>query len=315
MTKLPRAVLIMGPTGAGKTDLAIELATNLPLEIISVDSAMVYRGLDIGSGKPARDVLAQIPHHLIDVLDPAQRYSAGQFLRDARRLIREIGARGRIPLLVGGTMLYFRALTRGLAELPEANAAVRAEIDARAAVTGWPALHSELARVDPDAARRIQPHDTQRIQRALEVYRLTGRSLTELHSATPAAAAQLDCLRLVWCPAQRPTLYERIEARFRMMMRVGLLDEVAGLFGRGDLDCGLPSMRSVGYRQLWAHLAGELELEVAVARAILATRHLARRQLTWLRAEADVEWVDALDSGAAALMQARIAEFMSCNVL
>lgn len=315
MTERPRAVLIMGPTGAGKTDLAIELARELPLEIISVDSAMVYRGLDIGSGKPSRDVLAQIPHHLIDVLDPAERYSAGQFLRDARRLIGEIAARGRIPLLVGGTMLYFRTLTRGLAEMPEADAAVRAEIDARAAATGWPALHAELARVDPDAARRIQPHDSQRIQRALEVYRLTGRRLTELHGATRAMAGQLDCLRLVWCPAERAALYERIESRFRMMMRAGLLDEVAGLYRRGDLDSDLPSMRSVGYRQLWAHLAGELELELAIGQAIVATRHLARRQLTWLRGEPQVDWVDALDSGAPALMKARIGEFVSRSVL
>lgn len=307
-------VLIMGPTGAGKTDLAIALAGRLPLEIVSVDSAMVYRGLDIGTGKPSAATLAQFPHHLVNILDPAQAYSAGQFVRDARRVIDEIHARGRVPLLVGGTMLYFRALRRGLAELPEADAEVRASIDAQAAQRGWPALHAELAQIDARAAARIQPNDGQRIQRALEVFRVSGKTLSELHAATVAPDPQLNFAAYAWSPSDRERLYAAIANRFDAMLQAGLLEEVQRLHARGDLHPRLPAIRSVGYRQLWAFLDGEASLEVAVANAILATRHLARRQFVWLRADRELKWIDALDSRASAQMERDVASLCSFDV-
>lgn len=307
-------VLIMGPTGAGKTDLAIALAGRLPLEIVSVDSAMVYRGLDIGTGKPSAATLAQFPHHLVNILDPAQAYSAGQFVRDARRVIDEIHARGRVPLLVGGTMLYFRALRRGLAELPEADAEVRASIDAQAAQRGWPALHAELAQIDARAAARIQPNDGQRIQRALEVFRVSGKTLSELHAATVAPDPQLNFAAYAWSPSDRERLYAAIANRFDAMLQAGLLEEVQRLHARGDLHPRLPAIRSVGYRQLWAFLDGEASLEVAVANAILATRHLARRQFVWLRADRELKCIDALDSRASAQMERDVASLCSFDV-
>lgn len=303
-------VLIMGPTGAGKTDLALHLADRLPIEIVSVDSAMVYRGMNIGSGKPDADVLARYPHHLVDILDPAQSYSAGQFVRDAWRTIDEIRARGRIPLLVGGTMLYFRSLRRGLADMPQADAGVRAAIDAEGARSGWPAMHQQLAAIDPVAAARIQPNDAQRIQRALEVHRLTGKTLTELHAAVRPPRSDVRFAAFAWSPADRDRLYEGIEARLHRMLAAGFLDEVRRLYARGDLHAALPSIRSVGYRQLWEHLATGEPLDSAVTRAIYATRHLARRQLIWLRSEEDVQWVDALEPGA----RARIEEVIEALV-
>jgi tRNA dimethylallyltransferase len=299
--------LILGPTGAGKTELALRLADRHRLEIVSVDSAMVYRGMDIGTGKPAHDVLQKYPHHLVDILDPLQAYSAGQFVRDARRAIDEIRARGKLPLLVGGTMLYFRALRRGLADMPAADASVRAEIDAEAAVRGWPALHAQLAALDAQSARRIQPNDAQRIQRALEVHRLTGKTLSELHAAQPANA-DLTFAAYAWVPSNRERLYAAIEMRFQQMMRAGLLEEVRRLHARGDLHADLPAIRSVGYRQLWEHLCDRDTLESAIQRAIFATRHLARRQLIWLRSEPEIEWLDALESAAGAHMDERIAQ-------
>ncbi|HKE93270.1 MAG TPA: tRNA (adenosine(37)-N6)-dimethylallyltransferase MiaA [Povalibacter sp.] len=296
-------LLLMGPTGAGKTDLALEWAARLPIEIVSVDSAMVYRGLDIGTGKPAPEVLQRFPHHLVDILDPTEAYSAGQFVRDARRAIDDIHARGRLPLLVGGTMLYFRALRRGLAELPEADRDVRASIDADAAERGWPALHEELARIDPVAAARIQPNDSQRIQRALEVFRICGRTLTELHAATAVPDPTLDFAAFAWVPGDRERLYDAIERRFDSMMRAGLLEEVRRLHLRGDLHARLPAIRSVGYRQLWEFLDGAVSLQQAVHNAVIATRHLARRQLVWLRADREVRWIDALESDARAQME------------
>lgn len=300
-------VLIMGPTGAGKTDLAIALAQRLPVEIVSVDSAMVYRCMDIGTGKPAPQVLAKFPHRLVDILDPIEAYSAGQFVRDALQSIHDIHARGRLPLLVGGTMLYFRALRQGLAELPEADAAVRAELDARAAQHGWPALHAELERIDPAAAARIQPNDGQRIQRALEVFRLSGRTLSDLHAATAVPDPSLSFHAYAWAPGDRERLYQSIETRFASMMQSGFLAEVRRLYERGDLHARLPAIRSVGYRQLWAHLEGEVSLDGAMRDAILATRHLARRQLVWLRADREVKWIDALESHAAAHMEREVA--------
>jgi tRNA dimethylallyltransferase len=303
----PRAILLMGPTGAGKTDLAVELAAEWPVEIISVDSALVYRGMDIGTGKPDREILARVPHHLVDILDPSEPYSAGQFVRDAVRLMADIHARGKVPLLVGGTMLYFRALTRGMAVLPEADPAIRAEIEAEAREQGWPALHAELKRVDPAAAARILVNDSQRIQRALEVFRLTGQPLSHWQQATQPPAPDVTFHRVTWCPTDREQLYARIERRFHAMMAAGLLDEVRQLFARKDLSPELPALRAVGYRQLWAHLVDNTSLEEAVSAGILATRHLARRQLIWLRKEPDNEWMDSLDSA----VSVRIKQFLS----
>lgn len=299
--------LILGPTGAGKTDLALALAERHNLEIVSVDSAMVYRGMDIGTGKPPPEVLRRHPHHLVDILDPSQAYSAGQFVRDARRAIDDIRSRGRLPLLVGGTMLYFRALRRGLADMPAADPAVRAAIDGEAARRGWPAMHADLAALDPIAARRIQPNDAQRIQRALEVHRLTGKTLTDLHAAQPTNA-DLRFAAYAWVPSDRERLYAAIASRFQAMMRAGLLDEVRKLFARGDLHADLPAIRCVGYRQLWEHLSGRDTLDSALQRAIFATRHLARRQLIWLRAEPEIQWLDALESSAGAQMEHAITQ-------
>jgi tRNA dimethylallyltransferase len=279
----PEAVLLAGPTCAGKTALALELAERYPVEIVSVDSAQVYRGMDVGTSKPSAALRGRVPHHLIDVCDPSERYSAGRFRRDALELIPAIRARGRVPLLVGGTMLYFRALMRGIAPLPEANADLRALIDARARRIGWPALHAELAARDPAAAARIRPADGQRIQRALEVLELTGERLSELQRRTEPLPFAVATFALM--PPDRAQLYARIDQRFLQMMAQGLLDEVRVLWARGDLDAELPSLRSVGYRQLWSHLAGACGLPEAVAAGQRATRHLAKRQLTWLRSE------------------------------
>jgi len=285
-------LVLAGPTGAGKSDWAIRLAGSAPVEIVSVDSALVYRGLDIGSAKPGTQVRKRIPHHLIDICDPAERYSAGRFVTDAMSRIQDIRARGRVPLLVGGTMLYFRALLHGLAPLPQASAQRRREIDARASQEGWPALHAELQRLDPLAAQRIGPNDSQRIQRALEVCQESGRPLSELQKDTASALREtpVKCWALV--PGDRIRLHRRLESRFYSMLEAGFLDEVRALRARGDLSPDLPALRSVGYRQLWAHLQGELSLPEATQRAIAATRQLARRQLTWIRSEAGFERLD-----------------------
>ena len=298
--------LIMGPTATGKTDLALRLAAKYPIEIVSVDSAMVYRGMDIGTGKPSRELLERFPHHLVDILDPSQPYSAGQFVRDAHRAIVEIRGRGKLPLLVGGTMLYFRALRRGLADMPQADSKVRQELDAEAAREGWPALHARLAAVDPATAVRIQPNDGQRIQRALEVQRLTGKTMSELHAQTRPVDPAMKFVSFAWAPRDREILYDAIARRFEQMMTAGLLEEVRALQQRGDVHADLPAIRSVGYRQLWEHLRGREALNFSVQRAIFATRHLARRQLIWLRAENDLQWCDSLDSGAADLIERTI---------
>ncbi|MBM0108760.1 tRNA (adenosine(37)-N6)-dimethylallyltransferase MiaA [Steroidobacter sp. S1-65] len=298
----------MGPTGAGKTDLALRLAARYPIEIVSVDSALVYRGMDIGTGKPTREQLERFPHHLVDILDPSQAYSAGQFVRDALQAIAAIRARGHLPLLVGGTMLYFRALRRGIAQMPSADPQVRQEIDAEAARVGWPALHAQLTLLDPVTAQRIQPNDGQRIQRALEVHRLTGKTLSELHAQTRPADPSLNFVAFAWAPSDRDRLYAAIERRFEQMMQAGLLDEVRRLQQRGDLHADLPAIRSVGYRQLWEHLCGKESLATSVQRAIFATRQLARRQLIWLRAENDIRWYNALDSAAADQIEQAIAQ-------
>ncbi|MGD9388351.1 MAG: tRNA (adenosine(37)-N6)-dimethylallyltransferase MiaA [Gammaproteobacteria bacterium] len=283
----------MGPTASGKTGLAVELARALPLEIVSVDSALVYRGMDIGTAKPSPALRAELPHHLVDLVDPAESYSAGRFRRDALAAMGEIRARGKTPLLVGGTMMYFRALQQGLAELPEADPSVRAALDREAAAHGWPALHRRLASVDPVAAARIQPGDAQRIQRALEVWQLAGRPLSELQ-AEAGGGRGLEgwrLLKLALAPPDRAELHARIAARFEEMMAAGFLDEVRGLYQRGDLHAGLPSIRAVGYRQLWAALAGDRDPGEAVRDAITATRRLAKRQMTWLRSEQELHWL------------------------
>ena len=277
----PRAVAIAGPTASGKSGLALAVARRWPVEIVSVDSALVYRGLDIGTAKPSPAERAEVAHHLIDVVEPSQAYSAAQFVLDARRLIDEIAARGRVALLVGGTMLYFKALVEGLDALPAADPALRARIDRRAAERGWPALHAQLAGVDPATAQRLAPNDAQRIQRALEVFELTGRPLSALHGRRPAGGLDLPLLALE--PASRAWLHERIARRFDAMLAAGFVDEVRRLRARGDLHPALPSMRCVGYRQAWAALDAD-DLSPLRAAAIAATRQLAKRQLTWLRA-------------------------------
>ena len=289
--ELPVFVLT-GPTGVGKSDWAIRLADEAAVEIVSVDSALVYRGLDIGSAKPPRALRERIPHHLIDICEPTESYSAGQFVTDAIGCIAQIHARRRVPLLVGGTMLYLRALIHGLAPLPQAAPELRARLDERAAREGWPALHNELSRVDPLAGARIAPTDSQRIQRALEVYYTAGRPISELQRATVSPLAGLRLKYWVLAPLERNVLHERLSRRFRTMMEAGFLNEVKGLRQRGDLTARHPSMRSVGYRQLWAHLDGEYALEAAEQRGVFATRQLAKRQLTWLRAEKVPEWLD-----------------------
>jgi tRNA dimethylallyltransferase len=286
------AVLLMGPTGSGKSALALQVAARFPVEIISVDSAQVFCGMDIGTAKPSAAVRASVPHHLIDICDPAENYSAGRFRRDALRLIGEVRSRGRVPLLVGGTMLYFRTLTRGIAPLPEADAEVRARIDRRAREVGWPALHAELASRDPAAASRIRPADGQRIQRALEVLELTGKPLSELQKLAEPPPLSLTVFALQ--PHARAELYRRIDARFLEMMAAGFLDEVRGLRARGDLHADLPSVRAVGYRQLWSHLGGECSLAAAIAQGQRATRNLAKRQLTWCHGDPSVNWLRSL---------------------
>jgi tRNA dimethylallyltransferase len=279
----PRALVLAGPTASGKSALAMALAQHIELEIISVDSAQVYRGMDVGTAKPSLGERDQVPHHLIDILDPGERYSAARFASDASRLIAAIHQRGRVALLVGGTMLYLNALLQGLDTLPEADPRVRAAIDARAAAEGWPVLHAELARVDPDTAARVAPHDAQRIQRALEVWQLSGQTLSSLRGRRPPAGLPLPLIALE--PLERSWLHARIAERFDQMLQHGLLDEVRALRARGDLHPALPSMRCVGYRQAWQALDSG-SLQKLRERSIAATRQLAKRQLTWLRSMA-----------------------------
>lgn len=289
----PLAILLMGPTASGKTELAVELVRRLPCEILSVDSAMVYRGMDIGTAKPGPEVLAEAPHRLIDILDPLESYSTARFRADALAAMAEIVARGRVPLLVGGTMLYFRGLQQGLARLPDADPDVRAALLQDARRQGWAAMHARLAVVDPAAAARIHPNDPQRIQRALEVYTVSGVAMSDLLRAggDPNPGLPYRLLKLARVPADRRTLHERIERRFRGMLELGLIGEVESLWSRGDLSPDLPSMRCVGYRQVLKYLLGEYSLEEMLHRGIVATRQLAKRQVTWLRGESDCRWL------------------------
>jgi len=289
----PAAILLMGPTASGKSALAATLAGHFPVEIISVDSAQIYRGMDIGTAKPSVAERRSVPHHLIDIVDPTGSYSAAQFRSDAVRLISEIAARGRIPLLVGGTMLYFKALREGLSELPESDAAVRARIDAEAAERGWPALHAELAKIDAPTAARLKPSDAQRIQRALEIYGVAGKPMSRLLGRTKRALP-FRLLELALVPSDRAELHRRIESRFDAMLERGLVEELRALRERHALWPGLPSMRCVGYRQAWQHLEGEFGRNELRDRGIFATRQLAKRQLTWLRAMKAVRSFDCL---------------------
>jgi len=283
---LPPAIALMGPTASGKTLLGIRLAQELDGEIISVDSAMVYRGMDIGTAKPSLEERQGVPHHLIDIADPAEPFSTGRFRQRALQLMEEITARGRMPLLVGGTMLYFNALFNGLAELPQASAEVRREIDGQAKRLGWAAMHKELALIDPQTAARIHPNDPQRIQRALEIYRLTGIPWSELCAQGQSEPPPFAIARLILAPEERNALHESIRKRFLAMLDHGLVEEVRRLYQRGDLDENLPSIRAVGYRQVWAYLKGELDYPQMTERGIIATRQFAKRQFTWLRRQA-----------------------------
>ncbi len=283
-----KCVCITGPTASGKTELALALAERVPLEVISMDSAMVYRGLDIGTAKPSAATRAAVPHHLVDILEPTESYSAGRFARDAASLVAAIRARGRLPLLVGGTLLYLRALRDGLAALPRADRDVRADIDRQAAELGWAALHEQLRKIDPAAAARIAPGDRQRIQRALEVHALTGRPITVLQRSGQQPRP-IAVIALALVPQSRTDLAVRIERRFDEMVKLGFVDEVARLRARGDLRPDMPSMRAVGYRQLWAYLGGTATWEEARAKALVATRQYAKRQLTWLRGDPRIE--------------------------
>ena len=286
----------MGPTASGKTTLAVELVKRYPMEIISVDSALVYRGMDIGTAKPGAELLAVAPHRLIDIRDPSVPYSAAEFREDALLEMAEITARGHIPLLVGGTFLYFRALQYGLSDMPAADQEIRARLEADAQREGWEALHVRLADVDPESAARIKPTDPQRIQRALEVYLLSGQPLSTFHAQKSSADLPYRLLKLALIPADRSLLHDRIDARFRQMLAEGLLEEVGELFARGDLSAELPAMRAVGYRQVWQYLGGQLEYQAMVEQAIIATRQYAKRQLTWLRGEDDLDSFGAEDS-------------------
>jgi len=290
--QLPPAIFLMGPTAAGKTGMAVELARRYPVDIISVDSAMVYRQMDIGTAKPDAAVLHQAPHRLIDIRDPAESYSAAEFRDDALLEMEKITAQGRVPLLVGGTMLYFRALGGGLADLPAANSALRQHLEAEAQEFGWPALHLRLQQLDPLIASRIHPNDPQRIQRALEVISITGRPMSELQGQQSAENVDYRILRLVVCPDSRAELHRRINQRFLQMLQQGFMQEVRALMERGDLNPKMPALRCVGYRQAWSHLQGEMDEPEMIRQAQAATRQLAKRQLTWLRRETEALWYD-----------------------
>jgi len=303
----PPVIFLMGPTASGKSDVAARLAARFRLEIVSVDSVQVYRHMDIGTAKPGSDTLAAVPHHLIDILDPCDRYSAAQFCEDASQVLAEIHARGNIPLLAGGTMLYFKALKEGLSQLPAADPQTRLVIDAMAETSGWPALHAELERLDPATAARLRPTDAQRIQRALEVYYLSGQPLSALIARGRAGAAAYRTIAIALEPGERSVLHERIEQRFEQMLELGLIGEVRRLRERFDLNASLPSMRAVGYRQVWQYLEGKFGLAVLREKGTAATRQLAKRQLTWLRSWVHAHRFDCLAEDLAEQVEAYLA--------
>lgn len=294
--KKPKVIFVMGPTASGKTDLAMRLCDNLPCELVSVDSAMIYRDMDIGTAKPTPDELAAYPHRLVDILDPVEAYSAAQFRTDALAQIAEIQQAGRIPVLVGGTMLYFNALQQGLAQLPEADPELRARIEAEAAEKGWPAIHARLAELDPEGAQRLKPTDAQRLQRALEVVQLTGKPISQHWREQAEADLPFEILPIALAPAERSRLHDRIEQRFDIMLKAGFEAEVRGLWERGDLHAGMPSIRCVGYRQMWSYFSDEYDRETMRYKGIVATRQLAKRQLTWLRGWQGINWFESESS-------------------
>ena len=304
-------ICLMGPTASGKTEIAMKLADTMPADIVSVDSALVYRGMDIGTAKPNPETLRRYPHRLVDIREPEQSYSAGDFVRDAREQVREILDNGRVPLLVGGTMLYFRALIEGIAQLPEADPHVRTEIDREAADKGWPALHEALAAVDPGAAERINPNDSQRIQRALEVFRVSGKTITEWQKAGAAQGDDVEYLKIALVPEPRAALHSCIEQRLKTMIELGFVSEVRALMRRPQLTAEHSSMRAVGYRQIWAYLEGDYDFDTAEEKALAATRQLAKRQLTWLRSEQDLFCVNPLEVDAYATISAYLRDMES----
>lgn len=310
MQTLPPALLVMGPTASGKTAVAMALADRLPVELISVDSAQVFRDMDVGTAKPDRATLARYPHRLIDLISPEESYSAARFRADALAAMAEATAAGRLPLLVGGTMLYFRALLDGLAELPQADAALRAEIDAEAAALGWPAMHAKLAELDPATAARLHPTDSQRLQRALEICRLSGRPMSELLAESQRQTPPYDFLQIGLLPSDRAVLHRRIEQRFDDMLQAGLDEEVRALRQKYRLDLNLPSMRCVGYRQVWEAQDGLLPKNEMRDRGVFATRQLAKRQITWLTNSFDAEIFDCLDPALAGQVASRVDAFL-----
>jgi len=291
----PPAIFLMGPTASGKTALALELVKNHDCEIISVDSALVYKGMDIGTAKPDARMQAHAPHRLIDLIDPAEAYSAANFREDALREMADITAAGKVPLLVGGTMMYFKFLRDGAADLPKADEAIRQQLLEEGLEKGWPAMHERLAGIDPESARRLKPMDSQRIQRALEVYLISGKTLTEYWAEQQTEPLPYHVVNLAVCPSERKRLHERIAERFRIMVADGFIDEVKALRARGDLDKNMPSIRCVGYRQAWDYLDGEYDFDEMIERGIIATRQLAKRQITWLRSWPDLHWLDTDD--------------------
>lgn len=297
---LPKAIFLMGPTASGKTDAAVALLQHYPVEIISVDSALVYQGMDIGTAKPDAEILKIAPHHLINIISPTQAYSAASFRQDALSLMQEITARGRVPLLVGGTMLYFKALENGLNGLPEANPVIRAQLDEEAEIIGWPAMHQKLAAIDAESASRLMPNDMQRIQRALEVYEITGKTMTALYQQQAEQANQVlpyNVLKIALMPSDRKVLHERIAKRFKQMLTNGFIDEVKQLLAQyPSLTADTTAMRCVGYRQALLYLEGEYDLDELCDRGIFATRQLAKRQLTWLRGMNALSIIDCLDA-------------------
>ena len=294
-TPLPQAIFLMGPTASGKTALAIELVENYNCEIISVDSALVYKGMDIGTAKPDAELQARAPHRLIDLIDPAEAYSAAMFREDALREMADITAKGKVPLLVGGTMMYFKFLRDGAAQLPTANEEVRQRLLAEGEEFGWPHMHAKLAAIDPVSAERLKPMDSQRIQRALEVFEITGKTLTQFWDEQDEQPLPYDVISFAVMPKERKTLHKRIAQRYEIMMKQGFVEEVKTLFARGDLHEELPSIRCVGYRQVWQYLKGEIDYDEMVERGIIATRQLAKRQITWLRSWSDLHWLDTED--------------------
>ncbi|MCL9776359.1 tRNA (adenosine(37)-N6)-dimethylallyltransferase MiaA [Vibrio methylphosphonaticus] len=311
--KLPLVLFLMGPTASGKTDLAIRLRQQYPVEIISVDSALIYKGMDIGTAKPDADELSAAPHRLIDILDPSEAYSAADFRRDALAEIAKIHAEGKIPLLVGGTMLYFKALLQGLSPLPAADPEIRKQLEQEAKDKGWQALHDELMAIDPVSANRIHPNDPQRLSRALEVYRISGKSLTEL-TEVKGEPLPFRVKQFAVAPKDRALLHKRIELRFDKMIQAGFEDEVKALYARKDLHPDLPSIRCVGYRQMWEYLDGDCSFDDAIFRGICATRQLAKRQITWLRSWEDLVWLDSehIESSMKTLTDAIASDGINC---